>query len=76
MNATLFADLPKQSCMIGEFQHLPKSGSYEYVKKVIPIGELLSVPSDSYKLVTTVYDSSGIALQDLFMANEILNLAT
>lgn len=69
--ARLFCDLPKQSLAIGEFQHASEAAA----AGLRAIGALLaageggrSSPDD-----ITVFDSSGIALQDLTIARAILS---
>jgi ornithine cyclodeaminase len=61
--AALWADLPAQSVQIGEFQHLGPSGE----ARVAPIGGRLTgrLPGRTSDDQITVYDSSGVALQDL-----------
>lgn len=72
----LFCDLPSQSITIGEFQHVAdevKSGRLG----LTPIGQVLAgeahgrASSDEI----TVFDSSGIALQDLAVAEALLALS-
>lgn len=60
---SLWADLAAQSVVIGEFQHLPASATNE----IHPIGGLLTgrLPGRRGPSEVTIYDSSGIALQDL-----------
>lgn len=69
----LFCDLPAQSVTIGEYQHIRKqieSGELS----VTAIGDVLGgrAPGrvDAHEL--TVFDSSGIALQDLYVASEVM----
>nr|BFE59009.1 ornithine cyclodeaminase family protein [Dactylosporangium thailandense] len=69
-NARLYCDLPAQSRRIGEFQHAAGLD-------VTAIGDVLTgraigrvEPED-----ITVFDSSGIALQDLFIAEALLRVA-
>lgn len=68
--ARLFCDLPAQSRVIGEFQHAPKTAA------VTAIGDVLSGnargrggPDD-----ITVFDSSGLSVQDLYIAKAVLDL--
>ncbi|WP_189262008.1 ornithine cyclodeaminase family protein [Streptomyces fuscichromogenes] len=67
--AVLFCDLPSQSLRIGEFQHYDGDPG-----DVTAIGSVLSQgdpgPSDADRI--TVFDSSGIALQDLYVAEALL----
>ncbi len=61
--ASLWADLPSQSVIMGEFQHFGV-GVGAHVR---PIGGLLSgrLPGRRSEDEITIYDSSGVALQDL-----------
>lgn len=61
--ARLFCDLPAQSRAIGEFQHVASSA------EVIAIGDSLAGGQSAResKDEITIFDSSGIALQDLFV---------
>lgn len=61
--ASLWADLPSQSVQIGEFQYLGRSGE----ARVQPIGGLLRGRIEGRRSADeiTVFDSSGLALQDL-----------
>lgn len=74
--SSLFADYRDQSLEIGEFQHvrdLLLAG--EVVIK--NIGDVLKgeVPGRQSREQITVYDSSGLALQDLYVAAEVVRLA-
>ncbi|MER9947291.1 ornithine cyclodeaminase family protein [Mesorhizobium sp. M0047] len=67
-SARLCCDLPAQSREVGEFQHARDS------QELIAIGSVLSgarIGREDPDAVT-VFDSSGISLQDLYMANEIV----
>ncbi|NNN29700.1 ornithine cyclodeaminase family protein [Streptomyces sp. S3(2020)] len=68
--AGLYCDLPSQSLTIGEFQHF--RGAPE---TVTAIGSLLTGthPGRTGADQITVFDSSGIALQDLYVAQAILS---
>jgi ornithine cyclodeaminase len=71
--ARLFCDLLSQSLTIGEFQHVRaavESGSL----RVTAIGSVLigDSPGRQSREDITVFDSSGVALQDLFVASRIL----
>jgi len=74
--ARLFADLPSQSVELGEFQHVAaevKSGAL----RLTAIGDVargVAVGRGSPGEIT-VFDSSGIALQDLHMASRLLEQA-
>ncbi len=67
--ARLFCDLVEQSRRIGEFQHAAPG------LPVVAIGEVLSErhPGRSSPEDITIFDSSGLSLQDLFMARHLLN---
>ncbi|MFJ8061315.1 ornithine cyclodeaminase family protein [Streptomyces sp. NPDC096142] len=67
--AALFCDLPSQSLRIGEFQHF--GGEPE---QVTAIGSVLArrAPGRTAADRITVFDSSGIALQDLYVAEALL----
>lgn len=69
----LWADLPSQSMVIGEFQHLPKGSS----NPILPIGGLVSGRLDGRGSASdiTIYDSSGVALQDLAICSFALERA-
>ena len=74
--ARLFCDLPEQAVRIGELQHvaaLVEDGT------VVPvaIGSVLSGQAQGRRTADeiTVFDSSGIALQDLFIAEALLRAA-
>jgi len=64
----LFCDLPEQSARIGEFQHA-ESGI-----PLTAIGAVLSDTSEGRRTAKeiTIFDSSGIALQDLYIAEFII----
>lgn len=66
--AELFCDLPEQSRAIGEFQHAAPDAP------LLPIGHVLSGQhvgrSDSNAI--TVFDSSGLSVQDLYVAQAVL----
>jgi ornithine cyclodeaminase len=59
---------------LGEFQHLPEGGGRD---SIVAIGDVLSGKAAGRRLRDdiTVFDSSGLALQDLFMAKAILDRA-
>ncbi|EGU60494.1 ornithine cyclodeaminase [Vibrio nigripulchritudo ATCC 27043] len=67
-DADLFCDYEKQSRVIGEFQHAPKK------KDISEIGDVLNHFKDGRKNSEqiTLFDSSGIALQDLYIATRLL----
>jgi ornithine cyclodeaminase len=66
--AKLFCDLPVQSRAIGEFQHTP-SGIV-----VTAIGDVLTgrQPGRTSNEDITIFDSSGLSVQDLFIGKAIL----
>ena len=73
LRSRLFCDLPEQSLAIGEFQHVKsavKAGSLA----VTAIGEVLLGRASGRRSddEITVFDSSGLALQDLFVAASLL----
>lgn len=70
----LFSDLPSQSVRIGEFQSMSaeiESGSVA----LTAIGSVISgtLPGRCSNDDLTIFDSSGIALQDLFIGEQILH---
>lgn len=72
--ARLFADLPEQSRTIGEFQHLA-TGPAGKEAAIAALGDVIlgKVAGRSSVDEITIFDSSGIALQDLFIAAAIVN---
>lgn len=69
--AVLFCDLASQSKVIGEFQHSPATSLTE-------IGQVISKGASgriSDKEIT-IFDSSGIAIQDLFVADKLIELSS
>ncbi|OLR93407.1 ornithine cyclodeaminase family protein [Actinokineospora bangkokensis] len=71
--ARLFCDLPAQSRAIGEFQHV--SGDIEAGRLTLTaIGDVLTGQASGRRSEDdiTVFDSSGIALQDLYIAAALL----
>ena len=71
--ARLFADLPEQALKVGEFQHVAESVS-EGAMEITLLGDVLAgkQPGRRAPEDITVFDSSGVALQDLFVADRIL----
>lgn len=69
-NSRLFCDLPSQSRAIGEFQHSSAPAN------LIAIGDVLAGRSAGRvaECDITVFDSSGLSVQDLFIAQAILDL--
>lgn len=67
----LFCDLNTQSKVIGEFQHAPESAI------LINIGDVLlaNVQGRQSQEQITIYDSSGLSIQDLYIAQKILEIS-
>lgn len=68
-HARLFCDLPSQAVVIGEFQHVTGDGS-----RIVAIGDVLAgrKAGRSSDEQVTVFDSFGIALQDLYLAHHLV----
>lgn len=67
----LFCDLNTQSKVIGEFQHASESAT------LINIGDVLlanTLGRQSQEQIT-IYDSSGLSIQDLYIAQKILEIS-
>lgn len=62
----LFCDLNTQSKLIGEFQHAPESAT------LINIGDVLLANAQGRQSQEqiTIYDSSGLSIQDLYIAQK------
>ena len=75
--ARLFADYPQQSIVIGEFQHAYKDGLIKSADGICALGlvTLGKSPGRSSDTEITVFDSSGIAIQDLNVAGAIFEAA-
>ncbi|WP_366514646.1 ornithine cyclodeaminase family protein [Mesorhizobium sp.] len=71
--ASLFCDLPSQSIQIGEFQHVRESVEAGTLI-VTSIGDVIEGrgPGRRSDEEITVFDSSGISLQDLYMAEALI----
>ncbi|WP_292654949.1 ornithine cyclodeaminase family protein, partial [Mesorhizobium sp.] len=71
--ARLFCDLLSQSVQIGEFQHL-RDEIDAGMLAVTPIGDVIErrAPGRRFDNEITVFDSSGISLQDLYMADALI----
>lgn len=71
--ASLFCDLPSQSLQIGDFQHAREEIEAGTLT-VTPIGEVIEkrAPGRRFDDEITVFDSSGISLQDLYMADALI----
>jgi ornithine cyclodeaminase len=76
MRSRLFADDVRQSTSVGEFQHVARAAPAE-LTSIAPLGAVLS--GDLQGRVNpdeiTIFDSSGIALQDLLIAQAVLRAA-
>lgn len=72
--ASLFCDLPSQSVQIGEFQHV-RGAIDTGVLAVTAIGDVIEkrAPGRRFDEEITVFDSSGISLQDLYMADALIS---
>ncbi|WP_339760915.1 ornithine cyclodeaminase family protein [uncultured Hoeflea sp.] len=76
-SAALFCDLPSQSIMIGEYQQIrDQVTSGEII--ITPIGKVIegNAPGRTSEDAITVFDSSGIALQDLYIADALIKAKT
>lgn len=73
--ARLFCDLPSQSVVIGEFQHIAEDVETGAVA-LTAIGDVLAgvAPGRVQDADITVFDSSGIALQDLAVAVALVGM--
>jgi ornithine cyclodeaminase len=71
--ASLFCDLPSQSVQIGDFQHVREEIGAGTLH-VTPIGDVIEgrAPGRRSDEEITVFDSSGISLQDLYMADALI----
>ncbi|GAB2992880.1 ornithine cyclodeaminase family protein [Saccharothrix stipae] len=69
-SARLFCDWPAQSAVLGEFQHVPDA-------RPTALGDVLAgrAPGRTSADDVTVFDSSGIALQDLHLGLALLRAA-
>jgi ornithine cyclodeaminase len=72
--ARLFCDLPSQSVVIGEFQHVAHRVA-DGTMELTAIGDVLTGRAEGRRSAEeiTVFDSSGIALQDLALAKALLD---
>ncbi|MFT5502219.1 MAG: ornithine cyclodeaminase/alanine dehydrogenase-like protein (mu-crystallin family), partial [Woeseiaceae bacterium] len=75
--ARLFADNPQQSIVIGEFQHAYKEGLLKSADEICAIGSVTlgKSPGRNSDSEITVFDSSGIAIQDLMAAAAMFEAA-
>ena len=73
---SLFADYPKQSIIIGEFQHAYDDGLIS-VNDICALGlvTLGKAPGRISDTQITVFDSSGIAIQDMTVAGAVFEAA-
>lgn len=73
-DALLFADDPVQSARIGEFQHIVRSGRVS-ADDIVGVGDVLAGahPGRTSPRQITVFDSSGVAIQDLNIAQFVLD---
>ena len=71
--ASLFCDLVSQSIQIGDFQHA-REAIEAGTLAVTQIGDVIEgrAPGRRSEEEITVFDSSGISLQDLFMADALI----
>jgi ornithine cyclodeaminase len=74
--SSCFADLPEQSIRIGEFQHAAKNALIT-ADDITPIGKVIlgQHPGRASSQEITVFDSSGIAPQDLHVAAAVVEVA-
>ncbi len=75
--ASLFADHPEQSIVIGEFQHACHDGLISSADEICALGlvTLGRSPGRVSDDEITVFDSSGIAIQDLLVAGAVFDAA-
>lgn len=75
--ASLFADYPRQSILIGEFQHAHDEGLINSADDICALGlvTLGKSPGRTSDSQITVFDSSGIAVQDLTVAGAVFEAA-
>jgi ornithine cyclodeaminase len=66
----LFCDLPEQSRRIGEFQHASAGVELTAIGEVLDGRAIGRTGADDI----TIFDSSGISLQDLYMAEAVIRL--
>jgi len=75
--ASLFADYPRQAIVIGEFQHAYDEGLISSADEICALGlvTLGKAPGRTSDSQITVFDSSGIAIQDRAVAGAIFEAA-
>lgn len=71
LHSRLFCDLNTQSKTIGEFQHAPESAILMNIGDVL----LANAQGRQYQEQITIYDSSGLSIQDLYIAQKILEIS-
>ncbi len=76
VQASCFADLPDQAIRIGEFQHAAKQAAIT-AADITPIGKVIcgAHPGRDNSEEITIFDSSGIAPQDLHVAAAVVQEA-
>ena len=76
VQASCFADLPDQAIRIGEFQHAAKQAAIS-AADITPIGKVIcgAHPGRDNSEEITIFDSSGIAPQDLHVAAAVVQEA-
>lgn len=76
LKSDLFSDFVPQSLQIGEFQHIA-SAVERGLPRPVNIGDVLSHRANGRRNAEaiTVFDSSGLALQDLCLARRLLEAA-
>ena len=67
--------IPEQSIEIGEFQHAFAAGLIDSPARITPLGKVTqsAAPARQSAEDITVFDRSGIAIQDLSMARCVLD---
>lgn len=73
----LIAEYPQQSVKIGEFQHARREGLINSADDVCALGLVTpgQSPGRTSESELTVFDSSGIAIQELAVASTIYDAA-
>jgi ornithine cyclodeaminase len=73
-SADLYCDFTSQSMVIGEFQHLSKAVT---PSQPIMLGDVISGKAEGRVTdsAITIFDSSGIAVQDLFLGQHLIEAA-
>lgn len=75
--ASLYADYPQQAIVIGEFQHAFGEGLITSADEICALGSVTmgESPGRTDDSEITVFDSSGIAIQDLMAAAAVFEAA-